>query len=237
MTYALLAADALDRLARWRPADPAQAALAVDYAAFLRDGPDIDSTDADADAEADDGAAPARAGAVARDAGPEHLTGSCFVLSPELDRVLLCYHRKGRFWVQVGGHLEPGDTTLPGAALREAREESGIADLRPFEPEAWALPVDVHRHELAAAFGRCRAHRDVGFVAFADPSAPTAVSDESEDVAWFPVHDLPPGTPPDFPQRLATVLAEVRHRRRAADDGRATRTAAGPAAGAHPSGG
>lgn len=250
MTYALLAADALDRLARWRPADPAQAALAVEYAAFLRagdsaDGADVDSSDADSsDADDDDAedveadrAAPARAGAVARDAGPEHLTGSCFVLSPGLDRVLLCYHRKGRFWVQVGGHLEPGDTTLPGAALREAREESGIVDLQPFEPEAWALPVDVHRHELAAAFGRCRAHRDVGFVAFADPSAPTAVSDESEDVAWFAVDDLPPGTPPDFPQRLATVLAEVRHRRRAADDGRAARTAVGPVAGDHPSGG
>ena len=49
----------------------------------------------------------------------------------------------------------------------------------------------------------------------ADPGARVAVSDESEDVAWFPVDDLPPGTPPDFPQRLATVLAEVRHRRRA----------------------
>ena len=39
--------------------------------------------------------------------------------------------------------------------------------------------------------------------------------DESEDVAWFPVDALPPGTPDDFPVRLATVLAEVRHRRRA----------------------
>lgn len=225
MTSAPLAADALDRLARWLPADPAQAALAAQYVTFLRGG-------------APDG--PARAEAVARDGGPEHLTASCFVLSPDLDRVLLCYHRKGRFWVQVGGHLEPGDATLPGAALREAREESGLADLHPFEPEDRALPVDVHRHELDAAFGRCRAHRDVGFVAFADPAAPTAVSDESEDVAWFAVDALPPGTPPDFPHRLATVLAEVRHRRRAA--GVAPGAEAEPAvtagsAGAHPSGG
>jgi 8-oxo-dGTP pyrophosphatase MutT (NUDIX family) len=209
VTSAHLAADSLDRLARWRPADPGQAALAADYAAFLRE--------AGADGLA-------RAEAVARDGGPEHLTASCFVLSPGLDRVLLCYHRKGRFWVQVGGHLEPGDATLPGAALREAREESGLDDLRLLEAEGSALPVDVHRHELAAAFGRCRAHRDVGFVAFADPTTPTAVSDESEDVAWFAVDELPAGTPPDFPERLATVLAEVRHRRRAG-------------AGGHPSGG
>ncbi|ARK06498.1 hypothetical protein B8281_18970 [Cellulosimicrobium sp. TH-20] len=219
---ALLARDALDRLDRWEPVDPRQGALAAEYRAFVR------------------GDAGPRAEAVRRDGGPQHLTASCFVLSPGLDRVLLCFHRKGRFWVQVGGHTEPEDTTLAGAAYREAREESGIEDLVPFDPDpepgvpldadpeqgvesvagsravaAPAAPVDVHRHDLAAAFGTCRTHWDVGFVAFADPDARTVVSDESEDVAWFPVDALPPGTPDDFPVRLATVLAEVRHRRRA----------------------
>jgi 8-oxo-dGTP pyrophosphatase MutT (NUDIX family) len=209
---ALLARDALARLDRWEPADEEQAALAAEYRTFLRG----------------DGGSGARADAVRRDGGPQHLTASCFVLSTDLDRVLLCFHRKGQFWVQVGGHSEPGDTTLAGAAYREAREESGIADLVPFDPDpsagtdsglrtdaAPAAPVDVHRHDLAAAFGTCRTHWDVGFVAFADPDAPTVVTDESEDVAWFPVDALPAGTPDDFPARLATVLAEVRHRRRA----------------------
>lgn len=213
---ALLARDALARLDRWEPADEEQAALAAEYRAFLRG----------------DGGSGARADAVRRDGGPQHLTASCFVLSPDLDRVLLCFHRKGQFWVQVGGHTEPGDTTLAGAAYREAREESGLDDLVPFDPDpepstdpgdvlgaghqavGLAAPVDVHRHDLAAAFGTCRTHWDVGFVAFADPDARTAVSDESEDVAWFPVDALPSGTPDDFPARLATVLAEVRHRRR-----------------------
>ncbi|MBN0039514.1 NUDIX domain-containing protein [Cellulosimicrobium cellulans] len=209
----MLARDALARLDRWEPVDEGQAALAAEYRAFLRG----------------DGGSGARADAVRRDGGPQHLTASCFVLSPGLDRVLLCFHRKGQFWVQVGGHTEPGDTTLAGAAYREAREESGLDDLVPFDPDpepsgnagvghharALAAPVDVHRHDLVAAFGTCRTHWDVGFVAFADPDARTAVSDESEDVAWFPVDALPAGTPEDFPVRLATVLAEVRHRRRA----------------------
>ena len=55
--------------------------------------------------------------------GPEHLTASCFVLSPDLGQVLLTHHRKGGFWVQLGGHLEPTDTSLADAARREAREE------------------------------------------------------------------------------------------------------------------
>ena len=89
------------------------------------------------------------------------------------------------------------------------REEGGITDLRPGGP----LPADVHRHELSAAFGSCRVHWDVGFVAYADATSVPVVSDESEQVAWFDVDALPAGTPDDFAVRLRTVLDEVRAQR------------------------
>src|SRR5665811_1849561 len=94
--------------------------------------------------------------ALARKGGPEHLTGSCFVLTPDLSRVLLCFHRKGQFWVQLGGHVEPGDASVAAAAYREAREEGGITDLRPFG----SMPLDVDRHSLSSGFGACRVHWD-----------------------------------------------------------------------------
>lgn len=124
--------------------------------------------------------------AVRRDGGAEHITASCFVFTADLRRTLLCFHRKGRFWVQTGGHLEPGDLSAAGAALREAREEGGLAAL--------ALAdglLDLDRHELAAGFGSCRAHWDVGFAALAGVDEPLRVSDESEQVAWFGVDALP----------------------------------------------
>lgn len=43
----------------------------------------------------------------------------------EQERVLLIYHRKLSKWLPPGGHLEPNETP-PEAALREAREETGI---------------------------------------------------------------------------------------------------------------
>lgn len=172
-----------DVLDEWTPHDPAQAAMLTEYRAFV---------------------AASGAAAVERALAPEHLTASCFVLTPDLSRVLLCFHRKGQFWVQLGGHLEPGDSSLADAASREGREEGGLAEL-----VAGRLPVDVHRHELSAAFGRCRVHWDVGFVAYASPQAVPLVSDESEKVAWFDVDDLPAGTPDDFAVRLRTVLDEV----------------------------
>ena len=81
--------------------------------------------------------------------------------------LLLCFHRKGLFWVQTGGHIEPGDHSVPVAALREAREEAGLTALS-------LIPgvLDLDRHELGAAFGPCRTHWDVGFAALATLSSP-----------------------------------------------------------------
>ena len=173
-----------DVLDSWTPRKPAQRELLAEYRAFV---------------------AASGAAAVDRLMAPEHLTASCFVLTPDRSRVLLCFHRKGQFWVQLGGHLEPGDASLSEAAYREAREEGGIADLRP----AGALPADLHRHELSAAFGRCRVHWDVGFVAYASATSVPVVSDESEQVAWFDVDALPAGTPADVAVRLRTVMSQI----------------------------
>ncbi|WAH99567.1 NUDIX domain-containing protein [Arthrobacter sp. MMS18-M83] len=132
-----------------------------------------------------------------RNAGPEHVTGSCFVFSPEFDRVLLCFHRKGQFWVQFGGHVESKDVSVAEAAQREAREESGISDLALLSPGI----VDLDRHDLHAGFS-CTAHWDVGFAAAAAPDVEIAVSDESEDVRWFPINELPVQVPAGFRARL-----------------------------------
>ncbi|PCN47460.1 NUDIX hydrolase [Curtobacterium sp. 'Ferrero'] len=146
------------------------------------------------------------AAALRREGGPEHLTASCFVFSPDLEQTLLCLHRKGGFWVQFGGHLEPDDRDLADTARREAREESGIADLELLDGRI----VDVDRHDLHDGFGRCAAHWDVGFVALVDPSAATAASDESDDVRWFPVGALPDALPSTFPRRLLAARDAAR---------------------------
>ncbi|WP_245723676.1 NUDIX domain-containing protein [Paramicrobacterium humi] len=122
--------------------------------------------------------------------------------------MLLCFHKKGRFWVQLGGHIEVHDESIPDAAMREAEEESGLGGLRLLRP----APVDLNRHELASTFGRCRRHWDLGYAAVASAATAPIVSDESEDVAWWPVDGLPEQIPWDFPQRIAYVLEELRSR-------------------------
>lgn len=108
--------------------------------------------------------------------GDGHITASALVIDPERGRVLLTLHKKMRMWLQMGGHCEPGDATLSGAALREGSEESGI--------EGLALlaggPVRLDRHHTPCAW-----HLDVQYAAIAPPGAVEAISDESLDLRWF----------------------------------------------------
>ncbi|GMA30833.1 NUDIX domain-containing protein [Litorihabitans aurantiacus] len=165
------------------PADDAQRALREEYVALVLD----------------------RGGdALRKGGGPEHLTASTFVLSEDLSHVLLTLHRKAGAWLQVGGHVEDADATLAAAARREAEEESGFPDV----VLASEVPVDVDRHTLGERFS-CRAHWDVGFVALAPRGSAIVVSDESDDVAWWPVDDLPPDAQPDLRRRLPRAVAAV----------------------------
>lgn len=172
-------ADAVRLLTGWAAPDAAQDALRQHYLAHLAAHPD----------------------GVWKAGPPEHLTASCLVLDPSGTRTLLVHHAKGRFWVQPGGHCEPGDPTLHAAAAREAREELGVGGL-----EVHPVPVQLDRHQLSSAFGRCRAHLDVRFLAIAPADAVPVRSEESRAVGWAGVDDLPPTAVPD----LVTALGHAR---------------------------
>lgn len=106
-----------------------------------------------------------------------HLTASALVIDPVGARVLLTLHRKLGMWLQMGGHCEPEDATLEDAALREAREESGIARGLTLLPGG---PVRLDRHRTP-----CAVHLDVQYAALAPQGAVAAISDESLDLRWF----------------------------------------------------
>jgi len=146
-----------------------------------------------------------RGAALWKGEGQEHITASCFVFSPEADQVLLCFHRKGNFWVQLGGHLEPHDLTAADAALREAREESGLERLQLSSEKI----ADLDRHELVGAF-TCAAHWDIGFIAIADPDSALLISDESDDLRWFPLAGLPTELAPGCGRRIMALRHAAR---------------------------
>ncbi len=194
--YGHLLTDARAVLEGWSAPDPDQETLRRDYLRHLAAHPD----------------------GVARAGPPTHLTASCVVLDRAGERVLLTLHRKARAWFQFGGHLEERDATLLAAARREAREESGVDGLEPLP-----RPVQLDRHLLVGAFGRCREHLDVRYAAVAPEGASPRVSSESEDVRWWPVDALPEGTRAE----LVPVVSAARRAVREVTDTSGTRDLAG----------
>jgi 8-oxo-dGTP pyrophosphatase MutT (NUDIX family) len=73
---------------------------------------------------------------------PLHFTASALIVHPASERVLLRWHQRQQAWLQVGGHGDPGETDPVEIALREGREETGLADLAPW-PDAELLQVVI----------------------------------------------------------------------------------------------
>lgn len=163
--------DARAILAGWLPPDSAQFATRTTFLEFIARQGDL---------------------SVDRDSREGHLTASTVLLDASAQQVLLTLHPLIGNWVQLGGHIEQGDATLAAAASREAFEESGIHNLA-LDP----VPIGLDRHVVTCHDGHrhrsASVHLDVTFVATAPSDARHRRSDESLDLRWFDVTELPAG--------------------------------------------
>ena len=114
-----------------------------------------------------------------------HFTASAWLVSHDGRRVLLTHHRKLDRWLQLGGHAD-GDRDLVRAALREAREESGLDGLAVDPPI-----FDLDRHWIPEHKGvPAHWHYDVRYVVRASANEDFVVSDESHALAWRDIDAL-----------------------------------------------
>ena len=109
-----------------------------------------------------------------RGADPVHFTGSAIVVGTR--GVLLHLHKRIGRWLQPGGHIDPGETPLD-AALREAREETGVH-------VALLGGGDVFHLDVHTAYAG-HVHLDVRYLLDAGDQEPAPPENESQDVAWF----------------------------------------------------
>ena len=107
---------------------------------------------------------------------PLHVTASALIVHPPTARVLLRWHQRQQAWLQVGGHGDPGESDALAIALREAAEETGLADLAPW-PDARLQQLVIV--DVPAGKGEpAHEHADLRF--FMATGAPEAVRAENE---------------------------------------------------------
>lgn len=126
-----------------------------------------------------------------RDCYPGHITASAWIVSRESRAVLLTHHRKLDRWLQLGGHTD-GESDALRAAIREAKEESGIADLLPLPAGGEPRILDLDVHEIPARKDEpAHQHHDIRFLLEASEHAPLARQEaESKALRWFPADGI-----------------------------------------------
>jgi 8-oxo-dGTP pyrophosphatase MutT (NUDIX family) len=117
---------------------------------------------------------------------PGHVTASGLVLADDGRAVLLVLHARLGRWLQPGGHLEPSDDSVAGAARREVLEETGLA----LDPSDRPVLVAVDVHEIPAARGEpTHLHHDLMF-GFVSPRSPLRPGPGALRAEWCPIETL-----------------------------------------------
>jgi 8-oxo-dGTP pyrophosphatase MutT (NUDIX family) len=117
---------------------------------------------------------------------PGHITGSAFIIDRSGKFTLLTLHAKLHQWLQPGGHAD-GEENVLNVALRETQEETGIK-----LPEVTPGIFDIDIHPIPAFKGFPEHdHYDIRFLFKVSMEQPIKISEESTDLAWKPLHELP----------------------------------------------
>jgi 8-oxo-dGTP pyrophosphatase MutT (NUDIX family) len=131
-----------------------------------------------------------------------HVTASAMVINKQGTHALLLHHAKLNRWLQPGGHLDDTDTGPSHGALREAREESGLQQLRLANEKVF--DVDIHAIP-ARGTEPAHLHYDVRYLVIAE-NMDIALSNESLGFEWKAINDLLDGSPDESIARMARKI-------------------------------
>ena len=143
-----------------------------------------------------------------RDNLAAHLTASAWVVNPERNKVLMAYHNLYNSWAWLGGHAD-GNFDLAAVAEKEAREESGLTDVKLVSDDILSLEIlTVDGHEKKGKYVPSHLHLNVTYLLEADPNAPIHIKeDENSQVGWVNFDDIGcKSTEPWFVERIYSKL-------------------------------
>ena len=120
-----------------------------------------------------------------------HYSASAWIVNPKRDKVLMIYHNIYQSFAWTGGHAD-GDADLKAVAEREAKEETGLTNLRLLIPGIFSLEcMTVDGHWKRGEYVSSHLHLNVTYLFEADDTESLQIkADENSAVRWIDVEHL-----------------------------------------------
>lgn len=117
-----------------------------------------------------------------------HFTASNWIVNKERTKVLMIYHNIYKSWAWTGGHAD-GDNDLMQVALKEAREETGLKNLKVISDGIYSNEIlTVNSHIKRGKFVSAHLHLDCCYLLEADENEELKIKeDENSGVKWIDI--------------------------------------------------
>lgn len=119
-----------------------------------------------------------------------HFTASSWIVNKDRTKVLMIYHNIYKSWAWTGGHAD-GDSDLLNVALKEAKEETGLNNLKLLSDGIYGLQIlTVDSHIKREKFISSHLHLDCCFLFEANEEDELKIKeDENSGVKWFKIDE------------------------------------------------
>ena len=121
-----------------------------------------------------------------------HLTASSWIVNEERTKILLCYHNIYNSWTWLGGHAD-GEEDLLKVAIKEAKEESGLTNIKPLdEGNIFSLEsLCVEGHIKKGVYVSSHIHLNITYLLEANDKELLKIKeDENKNLGWFDFDDI-----------------------------------------------
>ncbi|GAA0756211.1 NUDIX hydrolase [Clostridium sartagoforme] len=120
-----------------------------------------------------------------------HITSSGYIVNKDKTKVLMIYHNIYNSWSWTGGHAD-GDSDLLYVAIKEAKEETGIKNIKALDNKIFSLDVlPVPAHIKRGKNIASHLHLSVAYLLEADENDELIVKeDENSGVKWIPIDEV-----------------------------------------------
>ncbi|MCR3905580.1 MAG: NUDIX hydrolase [Tenericutes bacterium] len=120
-----------------------------------------------------------------------HITSSAFVVNKKMTKILFAYHHIYDSWAWVGGHND-GNPNLLEVAIKEAKEETGVKNIKPYNEDIFTIDVIyVKNHIKNGIYVPDHLHLNATFLLIADENDPLFINHaENSGVKWFSIDEV-----------------------------------------------